>query len=105
MTINLLLINKDGLIFNSCILDGEDIDLAEAVKEHFSAESYLFSTDDNIFPGWLYIDNVFYDPSPYSQWIFDKTDKQWKPPFPKPDTGFWEWIEEDGNWQEIIPNI
>jgi hypothetical protein len=39
--------------------------------------------------------DVFYPPRPYSSWVLDTNDYQWKPPYPMPDDGL------DYTWSEV----
>ena len=49
--------------------------------------------------------DIFVEPKPYAIAVLNAETKQWEPPFPKPDSGFWKWdietlgyVEDDTYW-------
>lgn len=43
----------------------------------------------------------FAAPQPYLSWILNKDTYLWEAPVAKPETGFWEWNEDNQEWVEI----
>ena len=43
----------------------------------------------------------FAPPQLFPSWTLNQETYLWEPPTPRPETGFWEWSEEDLEWIEI----
>ena len=52
--------------------------------------------------------DAFYPPQPIPSWTLNESTFQWEAPVPQPDTTTgkrYEWIEDDGEWVELVPEV
>ena len=42
--------------------------------------------------------DAFYSPSPYPSWTLNETTCQWEAPIARPESGFYDWNEENNQW-------
>ena len=48
--------------------------------------------------GYIFDGVGFAAPQPYPSWTLNQQSYLWEPPTPRPETGFWEWNEENLEW-------
>lgn len=60
-------------------------------RSHYAGIGFTYDADRN----------AFIAPRPFASWTLDE-DNNWQPPVPRPETGFWTWNEEAGEWTEVI---
>ena len=47
--------------------------------------------------------DAFIAPKPYPSWVLNETTCDWEAPVARPETGFWNWNEEELQWDEVVP--
>ena len=60
-----------------------------ACRGNYPSVGYVYDTDND----------VFYEQQPYPSWTLNNKNWQWDPPIPYPDTGKWQWNEENQEWR------
>lgn len=48
--------------------------------------------------------DVFLKVKPYPSWVLNSF-WDWEAPIPMPETGNWVWVEEEGNWVEVVDPV
>lgn len=99
------------LVDNKDTCDDEGIEKEEiGIKylENLLGGKWIQTSYNNNFRGsyaganWIYDKNldVFLAPQPYPSWVLDG-EYHWVPPVESPNTGKWDWDENNQKWVEI----
>jgi hypothetical protein len=98
---NEVLLNEDGteseqkgIDFLKSILGGNWVQTSYNHSFRKRYAGYNFTYDP--------VKNVFIPPKPYASWSLNEETCDWVPPIPQPDTGSYEWDEENQQWKEIV---
>ena len=101
-TVTYAILDDDNKVINLYIFAEEDENLAEQIRNEFGFTTGVWSLDNTAEVNGYYLSGTFVEPSPYPSWILNKTDKVWKAPKPKPDSGVWYWDEDSLSWIEFV---
>lgn len=60
-------------------------------RKNFAGVGFTFDKDRD----------AFIPVKPFESWLLNEETCLWEPPVPRPETGDWEWVEEELAWVEI----
>lgn len=95
---------RDSVVVNTLIIDNENIDLIQKIKDEFSYDFLVECNDNQVISGWAFDGVGVVPPKPHDSWVFNQETRQWETPIPYPIDGkSYQWDEDLKNWVELTP--